>query len=176
MASWDVDEAQGCSGWIVWQILGRHNLTLPELLKYSIFYNNHRRNYLYPIISFKRFELEAHGWSHIASNWILYPRDTCIFIFFYIWTVHVWDIALHRYSFKVSSSKTTTTLKIMIFSKFCFANILPIVFLSSPMHAETGFEGLQNGFFGFSFGGYRRGVYQLQFSTNLQPYTHISPF
>ena len=26
------------------------------------------------------------------------------------------------------------------------------------MHAETGFEGLQNGFFGFSFGGYRRGV------------------
>ena len=46
----------------------------------------------------------------------------------------------------------------MIFSKFCFANILPIVFLSSPMHAETGFEGLQNGFFGFSFGGYRRGV------------------
>ena len=68
MASWDVDEAQGCSGWIVWQILGRYNLTLPELLKYSIFYNNHRRNYLYPIISFKRFELEAHGWSHIASN------------------------------------------------------------------------------------------------------------
>ena len=49
----------------------------------------------------------------------------------------------------------------MIFSKFCFANILPIVFLSSPMHAETGFEGLQNGFFGFSFGGYRRGVYSL---------------
>ena len=26
------------------------------------------------------------------------------------------------------------------------------------MHAETGFEGLQNGFFGFSFGGYWRGV------------------
>ena len=23
MASWDVDEAQGCGGWIVWQILGR---------------------------------------------------------------------------------------------------------------------------------------------------------
>ena len=47
----------------------------------------------------------------------------------------------------------------MIFSKFCFANILPIIFLSSPMHAETGFEGLQNGFFGFSFGGYQRGVF-----------------
>ena len=24
----DVDEAQGCGGWIVWQILGRYNLTL----------------------------------------------------------------------------------------------------------------------------------------------------
>ena len=28
MASWDVDEARGCDGWIVWQILGRYNLTL----------------------------------------------------------------------------------------------------------------------------------------------------
>ena len=24
----DVDEASGCSGWIVWQILGRYDLTL----------------------------------------------------------------------------------------------------------------------------------------------------
>ena len=26
--SWNVDEAQGCSGWIVLQILGRYDLTL----------------------------------------------------------------------------------------------------------------------------------------------------
>ena len=68
MAAWDVDEAQGCGGWIVWQILGCYNLNLPELLKYLIFYYNHRRVYLYPIISFKQVELEACGWSHIASN------------------------------------------------------------------------------------------------------------
>ena len=30
IASWDVDEAQGCGGWIVWQILGRYDLTLPR--------------------------------------------------------------------------------------------------------------------------------------------------
>ena len=28
MASWDVDEAQGCDGWIVLQTFGRYNLTL----------------------------------------------------------------------------------------------------------------------------------------------------
>ena len=28
MAPWDVDEAQGCGGWIVWKILGRFDLTL----------------------------------------------------------------------------------------------------------------------------------------------------
>ena len=27
MASWDMDEAQGCGGLIVWQILGCYNLT-----------------------------------------------------------------------------------------------------------------------------------------------------
>ena len=27
MAPWDVDKAQGCGGWIVWQILGRYDLT-----------------------------------------------------------------------------------------------------------------------------------------------------
>ena len=28
MASWDVDEARGRGGWIVWGILGRYDLTL----------------------------------------------------------------------------------------------------------------------------------------------------
>ena len=28
LASWDVDKAQSCGGWIVWRILGRYNLTL----------------------------------------------------------------------------------------------------------------------------------------------------
>ena len=62
MAPWDVDEAQGRGEWIVWQILGRYNL------KYSIVYYNHRCIHLYPIISFKQVELEAHSWSHIATN------------------------------------------------------------------------------------------------------------
>ena len=28
LASWDVDEAKSCGGWIVWQILGGYNRTL----------------------------------------------------------------------------------------------------------------------------------------------------
>ena len=31
MASWDVNEARGYGGWIVWQILGRYDLTLPRV-------------------------------------------------------------------------------------------------------------------------------------------------
>ena len=50
---------------------------------------------------------------------------------------------------------TLSNEKKRIFSKFCFQMISRLVFLGSLNHTETGFRGLQNGFFGFSSGGYR---------------------
>ena len=41
------------------------------------------------------------------------------------------------------------------FSKFCLQMISRLVFLGSLNHIETGFSGLQIGFFGISSGGYR---------------------